>query len=192
MKTLVMTLALLGLPLAAAAQVTKEDLKKLTAAGISDDVILSYVKSNGGVARLSADDVIELKQAGASEKLLTSVMSGVQPAPAPAPAPAEREYATQPRTTVVYNNSTPYYYTPSTTYASYDYDYYPSTYYYGTYYPRYYPTYYSSYCYPRYYSSYPRYYSSSYCGPSFSFGYSSHHYSSPRTHIGVGVSVRRR
>ena len=87
MKTLAMTIALLaGLPLAASAQVTKEDLKKLSAAGISDEVILSYVKSNGGVAKLSADDVIELKQAGASEKLLSSVLAGV-PAAAPMQVP---------------------------------------------------------------------------------------------------------
>ena len=54
MKAIVLALAFLaGLPLAASAQVTKEDIKKLTAAGISDEVILSYVKANGGVGRLS-------------------------------------------------------------------------------------------------------------------------------------------
>src|SRR5258707_360108 len=66
MKKLSLALTFLAaLPLAAIAQVSKEDLKKLAAAGISDDVILSYVRANGGVARLSADDVIELENARA-------------------------------------------------------------------------------------------------------------------------------
>src|SRR6188508_1879234 len=91
MKTLAMALTFLAaLPLAA--QVSKEDIKKLAAAGISDDVILSYVKANGPVAKLSAEDVIELKQAGTSEKVLSVIVAGSMPAPAPAapaaPAPA--------------------------------------------------------------------------------------------------------
>src|SRR5258707_14757989 len=106
MKKFAMALAILAaLPLAAVAQVSKEDLKKLSAAGISDEVILSYVRSNGGVAKLSADDVIELKQAGASEKLLSTVLAGV-PASAPMQVPerqpmverqVERQVVTQPQ-----------------------------------------------------------------------------------------------
>jgi hypothetical protein len=177
MKSIAVTLAFLaGLPLAVSAQVTKEDIKKLTAAGISDDVILSYVKANGGLARLSAEDVVELKQAGASEKLLTSILSSpsspdqktVQKPAQPAPA------------TTTYVDSTPYYYTPSTGYYS-DY-YYPSTYYYPYY--SYYPRYYYSSCYPRpyYYSScYPRsYYVGFYGGRSYG------------TRGAVGVGVYRR
>ena len=92
MKTIAMTLALLaGLPLAASAQVTKEDIKKLTSAGISDDVILSYVKANGGVAKLSAEDLVELKQAGASEKLLTTVLAvPAESRPAPSACTSDR------------------------------------------------------------------------------------------------------
>jgi hypothetical protein len=185
MKTIMMTLALLaGLPLAASAQVTKEDLKKLTAAGISDDVILSYVKTNGGLAKLSADDVIELKQAGASEKLLATVLAGV-PAAAPMQVPERQPALQRPvelqgvppaQTTYVYD-STPYYY-PSTYYAGYVPYYYPSTYYYSSCYPR---SYYSSNYYPR---------RSYYCSPSFGVGFSTGRYCSP--HIGVGVSIRRR
>ncbi|HVE40623.1 MAG TPA: hypothetical protein VNM14_12080 [Planctomycetota bacterium] len=177
-----MNAIILALALLAAGQVSKEDIKKLTAAGISDEVILSYVKANGGVARLSAEDVVELKQAGASEKLLTSILSNS--------APSEQRVVERPvqnapaPTTTTYVDSTPYYYTPSPVYAS-DY-YYPSTYYYPyySYYPR---SYYYSSCYPRsyYYSScYPRYYSSGvsvgyYGGRSYGRG-------------SVGVSVYRR
>jgi len=173
MKTLAMTLTLLaGLPLALSAQVSKEDIKKLTAAGISDEVILSYVKANGPVAKLSAEDVIELKQAGASEKLLSVLLSS----PA-AERAVERQAVTRPATSSVVVDSTPYYYTP----ASYSYDYYPSSYYY---YPgySYYPRYYSSYYYPRY--------SYSYCWPSFSIGFSTGRWCGTRGSLGVS-SYRR-
>jgi hypothetical protein len=171
MKNLALALAFLaGLPLAAAAQVSKEDIKKLAGAGISDDVILSYVKANGPVAKLSAEDVVELKQAGASEKVLTAILAG----PAPAPAP----------TTRVAVDTTPYYYTP--TYYSY-----PSTYVsscyptYGGYYPNY-----TSYYAPR------RYYTSGYCAPrsyyypSVSVGWSSGRYYAPRGSFGVSAYRR--
>ncbi|HZE99312.1 MAG TPA: hypothetical protein VE981_20075 [Planctomycetota bacterium] len=180
MKKITLTLALLaGLPLALAAQVTKEDIKKLTTAGISDDVILSYVKANGGVARLSADDIIELKQAGASEKVL-SVVLGQAPAAAPAypqqqqQAPATQTYEraySAPSTTYVYDSNA--YYTPSVSYSAYIGGYYPYyypySYGYGSCYPRYYGYGgYGGYCAPRYSSGYyaPRY-STGYCAPSY-------------------------
>jgi hypothetical protein len=176
MKAITLTLVLLaGLPLAVSAQVTKEDIKKLTAAGISDDVILSYVKSNGGIGKLSAEDVVDLKQAGASEKLLTSILSNSSPAPqkmverpagtppAPAPAPVA--------------DTAPYYSTPSTVVYP---DYYPSSYY-TYYYPYYwsYPRYYYSSCYPRSY----------YYAPGIRAGFSTGHYYGRGS---VGVSVYRR
>jgi hypothetical protein len=176
MKKIAWTLTLLaGLPLALAAQVSKEDLKKLAAAGISDEVILSYVRANGGVAKLSAEDVIELKQAGASEKVL-SVVLGTAPAPAPAapsytPAPSS-EYRSAPSTTYAYD-STPYY---APTYSTYVDSYYSSPYYYPYYYyPRYYST---GYCYPRYYST-------GYCYPHYSTGFSVGFGFGSRGHVGV-------
>jgi hypothetical protein len=175
MKTVAMTLMLLaGVPLALAAQVSKEDIKKLCSAGISDEVILGYVKANGPVAKLSAEDVIELKQAGASEKLLSVILS----APAGAPAPdrgGEKQVVTRPATNTVVTDS-PYYSTPT----SYYYDSYP---YYSSYYPYYYPSYYSYY--PYYY---PRYYS--YCYPSLSVGFSTGRWCTTRG--ARGVSIYRR
>ena len=155
MKKLAWTLTLLAaLPYALSAQVSKEDLKKLAAAGISDEVILSYVRANGPVVKLSAEDVVELKQAGASEKLL-SVALGNAPAAAPAYQPSydqplPKQTYTQPSTADVVDSS-PYYYQPSVSYAAYvaaPY-YYPSYGYYGGYYG--YPRYYGASCYPRYY-----------------------------------------
>ena len=61
MKRLMLVLGLLSsFPLALAAEVSKEELKMLASAGISDNVILSYVKTHGPVAKLSPEDIIEL------------------------------------------------------------------------------------------------------------------------------------
>jgi len=163
---------LAALPLAVAAQVSKEDLKKLAAAGISDDVILSYVRANGGVARLSAEDVIELKQAGASEKLLSSVL-GAAPAPSAQAAPQRSTVTTDqympPSSTYVYDSS-PYYYTPSVSYAVGI----------GAYFGGYYPY---------YYGCYPRYYGYGYCYPHSYYGYG--HYATPYSRGSAGVSGYR-
>jgi hypothetical protein len=83
MKRLLPTLAMLcALEAAAFADVGKEDLKKLAQAGVSDDVILSYVRSKGSIARLSADDIIELKTAGLSDGLLAKLVALPEPAAA--------------------------------------------------------------------------------------------------------------
>ena len=162
-----------ALVLSAAADVSKEDIKKLVAAGISDDVILTYVRANGPVDKLSPDDVIELKEAGASQVVLSAVIAK-KPAPAPVPAPqpkvvervVERKVYV-PRSTYVYDSPT-YLYSGSSTYCSSHLLYdscvtYSPRYSYRTYYPRYSfssyrysPSYYRSYygygrssCYPR-------------------------------------------
>jgi len=98
MKRLVLALAgVCALGATAFADIGKEELKKLARAGISDEVILSYVKTKGPVARLSADDIIELKAAGLSDGLLTSLVSMAEPPankPAPAPTPNSTAAAT--------------------------------------------------------------------------------------------------
>ena len=82
MKRLLLTLGTLcALGATTFADIGKEELKKLARAGISDEVILSYVRSRGPVAKLSADDIIELKKAGLSDGLLTTLVSLAEPAP---------------------------------------------------------------------------------------------------------------
>jgi len=180
MKTFALALTILAaLPLAAAAQVSKEDLKKLSAAGISDDVILSYVRANGGVAKLSADDVVELKNAGASEKVLAAALGTAQAPAAPparsapsAPSAPQSYYTPEysyPSSTYVYDSS-PYYYTPSVSYAALSI---------GPVWPFYYSSYY-----------YPRYYNNCYRG-GFYGGYSSPRFYS-RGSVGVSNSRIRR
>ena len=154
MKTYALAFAALAaLPLAAAADVSKEDIRKLVGAGISDEVILTFIRSNGPVVKITADDVVELKQAGASDRVVSALM-GSAPMPAPAPQPVERVVERPvyvPQTT--YIEAAPAYY-------SYDRSYYyrPTTYY-SSYYPRYYPSY--SFSYGR----------SRHCGPRTSFGF---------------------
>jgi len=74
----------------AGADVDKEELKKLVRAGLSDDLILGYVRHKGPLVRLSADDLLELKNAGLSDTLLVSLL----PHQAPAPKPASTDAAT--------------------------------------------------------------------------------------------------
>ncbi|HEX7899644.1 MAG TPA: hypothetical protein VF950_17880 [Planctomycetota bacterium] len=151
-KTFAALAFLAALPLAAAAQVSKEDIKKLVAAGVSEDVVLTYVRANGPAPRMSADDLIELKQAGAGEKVLAALASGTTSAPAPRPQVVEQP-AYAPQTTYVY--STP----PASSYwcsSHYSYDgcstYVRPVVSYG-----YYPSYYGGY----------GYYGGGYCGPSY-------------------------
>jgi hypothetical protein len=89
MRHLAFTLgALAALASTAFADVGKEDLKKLAQAGVSDDLILSYARAKGPVARLSADDVVELKRAGMGDSLLATLvaMSGASKPAEPAPS----------------------------------------------------------------------------------------------------------
>ena len=86
MKHLILMLGFLSLPGAVFADVDKEELKKLFQAGLSDDLILSYARSKGSVAKLSVDDVVELKKAGLSDGLLANLLRLSEPAPAPVPA----------------------------------------------------------------------------------------------------------
>jgi hypothetical protein len=86
MKTMLMTAALLvGVPTALWADVSKDDLKTLASAGVSDTVILEYMQVHGPVAKLSVVDLLELRKAGASERVLAAAVSGAAPDAAPAP-----------------------------------------------------------------------------------------------------------
>jgi hypothetical protein len=87
MKHFTLTAALLAFFCSVAlADTGKDDLKKLLQAGLSDDLILSYARSKGPVARLSADDVVELKTSGMSDALLEKVLALAEPAKSPVDA----------------------------------------------------------------------------------------------------------
>jgi hypothetical protein len=91
MKSIILILGFLSaLSGAVFADVDKEELKKLFQAGLSEDVILNYARSKGSVAKLSADDVVELKKAGLSDGLLASLLRLPTPAPASTSAAVQR------------------------------------------------------------------------------------------------------
>lgn len=141
--------------------VTKEDLRKLLDAGVGDQVIIEYIRSNGPAEPLSVEEVTELKKAGASDSVLRAMLEASRASDAMTPSyPKDRA-------TTSSDDWHSYYRYPSYSYYSYTPYYYPySTYYYPTYYyPSYsfssYPRSYYPYRYPYRYDSYshPRYYS---------------------------------
>ena len=124
MKILIALLLTLCSAIPAMADVTKEDVRKLVSAGISDNVIVQYVRTNGPV-RMTVDDLAELKKLGASDTVLSALVSGRQDQ-RPEPQPVQT-------TTVVVQESPVVYY------------WYWGPYYYGGYYCR--PYYYRPYYY---------------------------------------------
>ncbi len=199
MKRALLTLSIAAVAASSAfAGVTKEDLKKLISAGVSDDVITAFIKANGGVDPLSADDVVELKKAGASDKLLQAVLAPkAEPAPAIPSQPQPSTYAQPVQRETVYVDRPIYVERPSSTYYVYDYP--TTTYSHPTYavYPssttycwrhraHHHCTTYTSY--PSYsYAYYPRtsYYSS--CGPSYGVYYSHGSHRSHRSSWSIGI-----
>jgi hypothetical protein len=109
MRTTLAWITLGALALPAAADVTKDDLRKLALAGLSDDVVLAFIRANSPVHRLSADDIVELKQAGLGERALAAVVGG------PAPV-VERRVVVAPA--VDYTYWAPSYYLYASTYSS--------------------------------------------------------------------------
>ena len=61
---------------------TNEDILKLVKTGMGDDVILGAVSSKPGKFSVSTDDMIALKQAGVSDKIIAAMVArGVSPVP---------------------------------------------------------------------------------------------------------------
>lgn len=118
MRKTLLAMAILGtLGLPVLADVTKEDLKRLGAAGISEDIILSYMKTNAPVVNLSADDLVELKKAGLTNRVLAAAtVQGASPQGPSNPLRVPDQVAVAPPAPDAY-------YPPTTAYA---YDYYSS------------------------------------------------------------------
>lgn len=158
MTKIALSLAILGaFPLAVSADVSKEDIKKLAQAGISDDVIIAFARANGPVRALSSDDIVELKAAGASDRVLNAILTTKPKAAEETPRIYEKTVEREPETQIierkVYVQSSPQVvYVPSSNYYYYD-DCAPTYTYYNSCYPTY--TYYNS-CSPTYRSYYSR------------------------------------
>ena len=68
------------------AEVSKVEISKLAKAGLDEAVILKYIEANGPVQPLSAQDLIDLKSEGVSDRIIAAAMSQARPAPAALPA----------------------------------------------------------------------------------------------------------
>ena len=142
--------------------VTKEDLRKLLDAGVGDQVIIEYIRSNGPAEALSVEEVTDLKKAGASDSVLRAMLDASRASDAMTPTYPKDRTTTTPDYSSSYSypsysyySDAPYYYPYA--YPSYSYSYYPRSYYYPFY------SSYSSYRYPyRYYNNYRHYNYSSY------------------------------
>ena len=74
------------------------DVKALSRAGISDDVIISQVKNSRAVFRLSAADIIDLRDAGVTDKVVNYMINTPSTAPESAAATTQViQYAPPPR-----------------------------------------------------------------------------------------------
>lgn len=55
-------------------QITIEDIKTMNNAGVTDDKIISLIKSTGSVYHLSSTDVEDLKRAGVSKRVINYML----------------------------------------------------------------------------------------------------------------------
>jgi outer membrane lipoprotein SlyB len=51
-----------------------QDIKDMSAAGISDNVIISQIRATNSVYRLSSGDIISLKNAGVSQRVINAMI----------------------------------------------------------------------------------------------------------------------
>ncbi len=68
-------------------QLDNQAIVKLHSAGLSDDTILHLINTEPGKYSTGVNDVIALKQAGISEKIIKALASKAYPAPTPTPRP---------------------------------------------------------------------------------------------------------
>lgn len=101
---------------AAAMAVTNYDLLQMTRAGVSEDVIISTMRSRGARIDLSPQALIALKQQGVSDRVVMAAQdmtNGVGYAPAPPAAVGiVRELPPPPTAVIVEPAWRPYYYYP--------------------------------------------------------------------------------
>ncbi len=55
-------------------QLSTDDIKKMTKAGLSDDVIISQIDATKSVFYLSSADIIDLKKAGVSQRVINHMI----------------------------------------------------------------------------------------------------------------------
>jgi hypothetical protein len=121
------------------ADVTKEEVRRLMDAHVSDQTLITYVQKNGPMQPLSIEDLSELKNAGASDDVLRALLDASRPRDGAAPLPpsAAESYSSDTTSGPLYDSppaysySEPYYdaynsptYLPYSSYPAYSYSYY--------------------------------------------------------------------
>ena len=82
---LLLVLALLGGPAAGAGYAASgiRDLLLLKEAGLSDDILIDLIHSDGSVFHLKAADIVELHKLGLSERVIRAMLATARKPPAP-------------------------------------------------------------------------------------------------------------
>ena len=95
-KSFLAVLLLASCSLLAAQQVMNNDsVIKLVKAGLSDDLIVTTINCSPGAYDTSADAIIALKTAGASDKVIAAIIAKTAAPAAPAPAPCRCRWPCQ-------------------------------------------------------------------------------------------------
>jgi uncharacterized protein YcfJ len=68
------------------------DIKALARAGVSDDIIISQIRSSRTVYRLSTAEIIDLKDSGVSNRVIDFMINTPSLYPPPPPPPPRRYY----------------------------------------------------------------------------------------------------
>jgi Glycine zipper/WXXGXW repeat (2 copies) len=68
-----------------------EDVKAMTRAGVSEDVIIQQINNTHAVYHLDANAIIDLKNSGVSQKVIAAMINTATPVVAPAPPPPQPE-----------------------------------------------------------------------------------------------------
>jgi hypothetical protein len=68
------------------------DIKALARAGVSDEVIMSQIRNSRTAYRLTTAEIIELKDAGVSNRVIDYMINTPSMYPQPAPPPPRRYY----------------------------------------------------------------------------------------------------
>ena len=86
LRTFATAVFVLMVTAAPALAVTIRDLLNLKAAGLSDDILIALIQTDGSIFHLTADDVIALNRQGLSERVILAMIETARKAPPVVPA----------------------------------------------------------------------------------------------------------
>ena len=94
----VVLVALLAGPAGGVARAASiEDLVNLRANGVSDDVLIALIQTDGSIFHLSSNDILTLRKRGLSNDVVLAMLQTARPAQASIPSVGPAQDLTQPR-----------------------------------------------------------------------------------------------